>query len=70
MASAILSSARHGAYLAIGAYVAMVLVVSLWAPSQQVIEAPIQVAYPALQFEHRIQNTSVEHSGVMGAVGV
>ena len=69
MASAILSSARHGAYVAIGLYVAMVLVVSLSAQSQHIVEAPIQVAYPAIQFEHRAQNFGVEHSDVAGAVG-
>ncbi len=69
MASAILSSAKHGAYVAIGLYVAMVLVVSLSAQSQRVVEAPIQVAYPTIQFEHRTQHVGVESSDVLGAVG-
>lgn len=70
MASAILTSAKHGAYVAIGLYVAMVLVVSLSAQSQQDLKAPIQVAYPAIQFEHRAQqNAVVDHGDVLGAVG-
>ncbi|MGE8097268.1 hypothetical protein [Pseudomonas fluorescens] len=69
MASAILSSAKHGAYVAIGLYVAMVLVVSLSAQSQRVMQAPIQVAYPAIQFEHA-QHAGAEHSDVAGVVGV
>ncbi|EXF93168.1 hypothetical protein HK44_005590 [Pseudomonas fluorescens HK44] len=69
MASAILSSAKHGAYVAIGLYVAMVLVVSLSAQSQRLMQAPIQVAYPAIQFEHA-QHVSAGHSDVAGAVGV
>ncbi|WP_347900629.1 hypothetical protein [Pseudomonas purpurea] len=70
MASAILSSAKHGAYFAIGAYVAMVLVVSVSVHSQRVIEAPVQIAHPALQFEPHAMSVSVEPSGVAGAAGV
>ncbi|WP_448723931.1 hypothetical protein [Pseudomonas farris] len=69
MASAIITSAKYGAYLAIGLYVAMVLVVSLSAQSQQSLQAPIQVAYPAIQFEHRAQNVTVDHADVAGVVG-
>jgi type IV pilus biogenesis protein CpaD/CtpE len=69
MASAILTSAKHGAYLAIGIYVAMVLVVSLSAQSQHDIQAPIQVAYPAIQFEHRAQSVVADHEDLLGAVG-
>jgi hypothetical protein len=69
MASAILTSVKHGAYVAIGLYVAMVLVVSLSPQSQQSIPAPIQVAYPAIQFEHRAQNVMVDHADVAGVVG-
>ena len=69
MASAIITSAKYGAYLAIGLYVAMVLVVSLSAQSQQSLQAPIQVAYPAIQFEHRAQNGMVDHADVAGVVG-
>ncbi|RON22090.1 MULTISPECIES: hypothetical protein [Pseudomonas] len=69
MASAIITSAKYGAYLAIGLYVAMVLLVSLSAQSQQSLQAPIQVAYPAVQFEHRTQNLTVDHVDVAGVVG-
>jgi hypothetical protein len=69
MASAIITSAKYGAYLAIGLYVAMVLVVSLSAQSQQSLQAPIQVAYPAIQFEHRAQSVMVDHADVAGVVG-
>ncbi|WP_030130498.1 hypothetical protein [Pseudomonas sp. QTF5] len=69
MASAIITSAKYGAYLAIGLYVAMVLVISLSAQSQQSLQAPIQVAYPAIQFEHRAQNLRVDHADVAGVVG-
>ena len=70
MASAILTSAKHGAYLAIGLYVTMVLVVSLSAQSQQDFKAPIQVGYPAIQFEHRAQQDRVvDHGDALGAIG-
>jgi hypothetical protein len=69
MASAILTSAKHGAYLAIGLYVALVLVVSITAQSQHEIDAPIQVAYPAIQFEHRAQNAVIDHADVAGVTG-
>jgi hypothetical protein len=69
MASSILTSAKHGAYLAIGLYVAMVLVVSLSAQSQHTFDAPIQVAYPAIQFEHRAQDVVVDHAELAGVVG-
>jgi hypothetical protein len=69
MASSILTSAKHGAYLAIGLYVAMVLVVSLSAQSQHSVDAPIQVAYPAIQFEHRAQDVVVDHAELAGVIG-
>ena len=71
MASAILTSAKHGAYLAIGLYVALVLVlvVSLSAQSQQPLQAPIQVAYPGVQFEHRTQSAVVDQHGIAPVVG-
>ncbi|MDR6915682.1 hypothetical protein J2X66_002550 [Pseudomonas sp. 3296] len=69
MASSILTSAKHGAYLAIGLYVSMVLVVSLSAQSQHTVDAPIQVAYPAIQFEHRAQDVVVDHAEMAGVVG-
>ncbi|WPN55614.1 hypothetical protein [Pseudomonas sp. P9_31] len=69
MASAILTSAKHGAYLAIGLYLAMVLLVSLSTQSQHRLQAPIQVAYPGIQFEHRAQNAVVDDADVAGVAG-
>jgi len=69
MASAILTSAKHGAYVAIGLYLAMVLLVSLSAQSQSTFEAPIQVAHPGIQFEHRAQNAGVHQAELAGVVG-
>jgi hypothetical protein len=69
MASAILTSAKHGAYLAIGLYVAMVLVVSLSPQSRQPVEAPIQVAHPGIQFEHRSQNAMVDQAELARVAG-
>lgn len=69
MASAILTSAKHGAYVAIGIYLAMVLLVSLSAQSQSTFEAPIQVAHPGIQFEHRAQNAGVDQAELAGVVG-
>jgi hypothetical protein len=69
MASAIITSAKHGAYLAIALYVALVLVVSLSPQSQQSFEAPIQVAHPGIQFEHRAQNAMVDHTEFAGVAG-
>ncbi|VVN44408.1 hypothetical protein [Pseudomonas fluorescens] len=69
MASAILTSAKRGAYVAIGLYLAMVLVVSLSAQSQFTFEAPIQVAHPGIQFEHRAQKASAEQAELSGVAG-
>ncbi|MHC8286375.1 hypothetical protein ACYZUD_05995 [Pseudomonas sp. XS1P51] len=69
MASSILTSAKYGAYLAIGLYVVLVLVVSLSPQSQQTLDAPIQVVHPGIQFEHRAQNAMVDYADVAGAVG-
>ncbi|MHC8327201.1 hypothetical protein [Pseudomonas sp. LB1P83] len=69
MASSIITSAKYGAYLAIGLYVALVLVVSLSAQFQHTFDAPIQVAYPAIQFEHRAQSVMVEHADLAGVEG-
>jgi hypothetical protein len=60
MARSILTSAKRGAYVAIGLYLAMVLLVSLSAQTPSVAQPPIHVAYPAIQFEHRAQ--AAEHS--------
>lgn len=69
MASAILTSAKYGAYVAIGLYLAMVLLVSLSAQSQSTFEAPIQVAHPGIQFEHRAQNAGVDQAELAGVIG-
>jgi hypothetical protein len=69
MASSIITSAKYGAYLAIGLYVTMVLLVSLSAQSQHTFEAPIQVAYPAIQFEHRAQNVMNDQAELAGVAG-
>ncbi|MDB5993688.1 MAG: hypothetical protein JWP42_824 [Pseudomonas sp.] len=69
MASSILTSAKRGAYLAIGLYVVLVSFVSITAQSQHEFEAPIQVAYPAIQFEHRVQNVVIDHADVAGEAG-
>ncbi|OLF54003.1 hypothetical protein [Pseudomonas chlororaphis] len=53
MARSILLSAKRGAYVAIGLYLALVLLVSLSAQTSSAVQPPIQVAYPAIQFEHR-----------------
>ncbi|MEW7859026.1 hypothetical protein [Pseudomonas chlororaphis] len=64
MAHSILTSAKHGAYVAIGLYLAMVLLVSLSAQTPSAVQPPIQVAYPAIQFEHRAQ--AAEHPADAG----
>ena len=69
MASAILTYAKHGAYLAIALYVAMVLVFSLSPQLQQTLDAPIQVAHPGIQFEHRSQNAMVDQAELSGVAG-
>ncbi|WP_433765686.1 hypothetical protein [Pseudomonas putida] len=69
MASAIITSAKHGAYVAIGLYLVMVLVVSLSPQSQQTIDPPIQVAHPGIQFEHRAQQAMVDQADLSGVGG-
>ncbi|MGZ7459096.1 hypothetical protein ACXPVS_20675 [Pseudomonas sp. Ma2-10] len=69
MASSIITSAKHGAYLAIGLYVALVLVVSLSSQSRQRLEAPVQVAHPGIQFEHRSHNAVVDQAELVGVAG-
>ncbi|HEF4760059.1 TPA: hypothetical protein SAN82_002489 [Pseudomonas putida] len=69
MASAIITSAKRGAYVAIGLYLVMVLVVSLSPQSQQTIEPPIQVAHPGIQFEHRAQQAMVDPTDLAGVGG-
>jgi hypothetical protein len=69
MARAIITSAKHGAYVAIGLYLVMVLVISLSPQSRQSVEAPIQVAHPGIQFEHRAQNAMVDQAELAGVGG-
>jgi hypothetical protein len=69
MASTLLTSAKRGAYVAIGLYLAMVLVFSLSPQSRQTLEAPIQVAHPGIQFEHRSQNATVDQARIAGIAG-
>jgi hypothetical protein len=69
MTSSILTSAKRGAYVAIGLYLAMVLVVSLSPQSRQTLEAPIQVAHPGIQFEHRSQKAMVDQAEFAGIGG-
>ena len=69
MASTIITSAKHGAYVAIGLYLVMVLVVSLSPQSQQTIDPPIQVAHPGIQFEHRAQQAMVDQADLSGVGG-
>ena len=69
MASSIITSAKYGAYLAIALYVAMVLVFSLSPQSRQPLDAPIQVAHPGIQFEHRSQTAMVDQAELAGVAG-
>jgi len=71
MASAILTSAKHGAYVAIGLYLAMamVLVVSLSIQSRDTADAPIEVAHPGIQFEHLSQDATANQPELAGVVG-
>ncbi|WP_415756495.1 hypothetical protein [Pseudomonas sp. LT1P18] len=69
MASSIITSAKYGAYLAIALYVAMVLVFSLSPQSLQTLDAPIQVAHPGIQFEHRSQTAMVDQAELAGVAG-
>ena len=69
MASAIISSAKFGAYLAIGLYLALVLVVSISSQLEHTFEAPIQVAHPGVQFELRSQSVMVDRAELAGVGG-
>ncbi|NWE27409.1 hypothetical protein [Pseudomonas gingeri] len=67
MASTLLTSARHGAYIAIGLYVAMVLIVSLSSLTHGAGETSLQVAAPALQSEHKAQSVgALQHNAESG----
>ncbi|MHA3735430.1 hypothetical protein ACXR0M_07105 [Pseudomonas sp. Eth.TT006] len=69
MASAIITSAKRGAYVAIGLYVALVLFVSVAAQTQHSFDAPIEVAHPGIQFEHRAQNVMVDRDALASVGG-
>ncbi|MHC8401293.1 hypothetical protein ACYZTX_17950 [Pseudomonas sp. MDT1-17] len=69
MASAFITSAKHGAYLAIGLYVVLVLAVSLSPQSRQPVEAPIQVAHPGIHFEYHPQSSMVDQAETAGVAG-
>ena len=69
MASAIISSAKFGAYLAIGLYLALVLIVSVSSQLEHTFEAPIQVAHPGVQFELRSQSVMVDRAELAGVGG-
>lgn len=69
MASSIITSAKRGAYVAIGLYLVMVLFVSLASQSQHNFEAPIDVAHPGIQFELRSQNAAVDSAELAGVGG-
>ena len=69
MASAIITSAKRGAYLAIGLYLAVVLVVSIASQMEHSFDAPIDVAHPGIQFELRSQNAMVDRAELAGVGG-
>ncbi|VEF10660.1 Uncharacterised protein [Pseudomonas fluorescens] len=69
MASAILTSAKRGAYLAIGLYLAVVLIVSIGAQMEHNFDAPIDVAHPGIQFELRSQSVMVDRAELAGVGG-
>jgi len=69
MASAILTSAKRGAYLAISLYLAVVLFVSISAQMEHSFDAPIDVAHPGIQFELRSQSAMVDRAELAGVGG-
>ncbi|AMB87560.1 hypothetical protein AWM79_20585 [Pseudomonas agarici] len=67
MASSLLTSARHGAYIAISLYVAMVLLVSLSSLTDASSDMSLQMAAPVLQTEHKVQSVGAfEHGAESG----
>jgi hypothetical protein len=70
MASAILSSAKHGAYLAIGLYVTMVLVITLGTQYQGFLETSLQASRALMPYGHQASSAAVEHGAAKGAAGV
>ncbi len=69
MASAIIHSAKRGAYLAIGVYLAVVLFVSIASQMEHSFDAPIDVAHPGVQFELRSQSVMVDRAELAGVGG-
>jgi hypothetical protein len=69
MASAIIHSAKRGAYLAIGLYLAVVLVVSIASQMEHSFETPIDVAHPGIQFEVRSHSVMVDRAELAGVGG-
>jgi len=69
MASAILHSAKRGAYLAIGVYLAVVLFVSVASQMEHNFDAPIDVAHPGVHFELRSQSVMVDRAELAGVGG-
>jgi len=66
MASAILSSAKHGAYIAIGFYVALVLLVSIGAQYQGAVEASLHTSTLG---HHQVSAVAAKQGVVNGAAG-
>lgn len=66
MASAILSSAKHGAYIAIGFYVALVLLVSVGTQYQGAVETSLQASTLG---HHQVSVVAAEQGAVKGASG-
>jgi hypothetical protein len=66
MASAILSSAKHGAYIAIGFYVALVLLISVGAQYEGIVETSLQASTLG---HHPVSAVAVEQGAVKGAAG-
>ncbi|WP_332767130.1 hypothetical protein [Pseudomonas koreensis] len=69
MASAILHSAKRGAYLAICVYLAVVLFVSIASQMEHSFDAPIDVAHPGVQFDVRSQSVMVDRAELAGVGG-
>lgn len=66
MASAILSSARHGAYIAIGFYLALVLVVSAGAEYQRSVETSL---HAAVSHDRQVPAVATVQGAVKGVTG-
>lgn len=69
MARAILSSAKHGAYLAIGLYVTMVLVITLSTQYQDRTELSPHIAQAFVTHGHGASSPAVDADARSGATG-